>query len=558
MPGRTLIIGQGLAGSVLAWQACWRGDEVTVLDAGVPNTASAVAAGLVMPLSGQKLVHRPDYQRLFDAAEDCYRRIERETGQSLFRRLQIERRFVTSGEREDWELRRSKQHSGNATAAGQNSIRECELRPEAGPFGALRMSGAQLNIPLLLRVTREYLQSFRRCFLQQIEASQVTVQHNCVRIDGTSFAADRLFFCEGHRGRDNSWFPGQPDQPVRGELLRVRLDRPLSADVLVGHVWAAPVPGVEDSREYLIGATWDRELLEEGLVTAEGQAELLQGLAALGEVNLQTEVTGHSSGIRAGTRQRQVLTRLHPMHPQLGMLNGLGSWGALLAPTAAAALLKLQEDAMNPEITLSPPIPAQHHRRSLTQLAHSIARRAFRPGDQVLDATAGNGHDTAFLAAIAGPAAVTAIDLQPQAIAATRARLASGAEEVRLIVGDHAEVLEQQLKTVSPEAAGTARPYGVMMFNLGYLPGSDRSVITQPETTRRALAAGLRLLRPGGVLTAIVYRGHSGGTAEYEIVERLAGDCEGVSVDVLPGDSGDSASPVLFVFRAKPAGANRG
>jgi glycine oxidase len=557
MSGRTLIIGQGLAGSVLAWHACWRGDEVTILDAGASNTASAVAAGLMMPLSGRKLVQRPDYRRLFDAAEDCYRRIEQETGRSLFRKLRIQRQFATSDERDNWELRRAMQHSSPATAAGQNSIPECVLLPDAGRFGTLQMSGAQLNIPLLIKLTQEHFLSLNRFFQLQIDSSQVEVQSDGVRITGTSFEADRLFFCEGHRGRDNCWFPGQPDQPVRGELLRVRLDRPLSADVLVGRVWAAPVPGVEDSREQLIGATWDRELLEEGLVTAEGCAELLRGLAAIGGGDLQAEVIGHISGIRASTRQRQVLTRIHPMHPQLGMLNGLGSWGSLMAPAASVELLKLQKDAVNPENRMSPPNSVQHHRRSLTQLAHSIIRRAIRPGDRVVDATAGNGHDTAFLAAVAGAASVTAIDLQPQAIAATRTRLGSGAEDVTLIVGDHAEVLEQHLRAVSAKATGTAGRYGAIMFNLGYLPGSDRSVITHPETTRRALLAGLQLLRPGGVLTAIVYRGHAGGMAEYHVVERLAGDCEGSSVDVLPGDPGDPASPVLFVFRATPVGGNR-
>jgi hypothetical protein len=109
MPHRTLIIGQGLAGSVLAWQAAWRGDQLIVVDAGNSNTASAVAAGLVMPLSGQRLVSRPDYPALLAAAEACYRRIEQETGQTLFRSRIIERRFVSAMERQHWEDRLASQ-----------------------------------------------------------------------------------------------------------------------------------------------------------------------------------------------------------------------------------------------------------------------------------------------------------------------------------------------------------------------------------------------------------------------------------------------------------------
>lgn len=549
MSRHTLIIGQGLAGSVLAWQASWRGDHVTVLDAGFPGSASSVAAGLMMPLSGQRLVRRSDYEQLRDAAESCYRRIEQETGQRLFRSLTIERRFTSTAEREEWEQRSSKEPAAD----------DCLLQPNRGRFGALQMHGGQLNIPLLLQVTRERLSVSGRFQQRQIDAADVQIEAGRVRIANSELEAERLFFCEGHRGRGNCWFPGQPDQPVRGELLRVRLNPQLPVDVVVGGVWAAPVPGAgagavpgagaEDTTEYLIGATWDREQLVEGLVTEAGRAELLQGLAALLGDELHAEVLGQTSGIRAGTRQRQVLVRIHATHPQLGMLNGLGSWGALTAPSAAAAVLELQEACLRRSAEAAQSQPPQAPRRSLTQLAHSIARRAYRVGDRVFDATAGNGHDTRFLAALAGPSAVTAIDIQPQAISATRSRLGAVADAVTLLVGDHAAELERQAAASGSDPTNQP-PYGVVMFNLGYLPGSDRSVITRADTTSRAIRAGLRLLRPGGVLTAIVYRGHPGGAVEYGAVEQLARELADIRVDVLAGDSADAASPVLFVFRS--------
>ncbi len=567
MSRRTLIIGQGLAGSVLAWQAAWRGDDLLVADVGTAGTASAAAAGLVMPISGQRMAGRPDYPQLFTAAAACYRRIEQLTGRTLFHSRVIERRFLSAVEREQWDQRL--QSSASGTAA--ESMSGCQLLPSSGRFGSLRMPGWQLNVPLLLQVTREYLLAAHQFHQRQIDPAEVVVQDGCVRVADGELEAERLFFCEGHRGRSNCWFPGQPDQPVRGELLRVRLNQPLSADVVVGRVWAAPVPGAQDSAEYIVGATWDREQLDEGLVTAAGRAELLQGLTDLGDGQLQVEVLGQTSGIRAGTRQRRVLVRLHAEHPQLGMLNGLGSWGSLTAPASATALLDLQEEsaraggdvsaAREQLISMGAGQLRQHQapfrsaRLSLTKLAHSTARRAFRAGDRVLDATAGNGHDTQFLAGLAGAAAVTAIDLQPAAIAATRRRLAEAADQVTLIVGDHAEELERccQEALVAGEpgaAAEVRREYGVIMFNLGYLPGSDRRVITQPETTRRALTAGLLLLRPRGVLTAIVYRGHPGSAAEYAAVQQVAAACDRVRVDVVPGDASDETSPVLFVFRA--------
>ncbi|MFM7055620.1 MAG: class I SAM-dependent methyltransferase, partial [Planctomycetota bacterium] len=300
----------------------------------------------------------------------------------------------------------------------------------------------------------------------------------------------------------------------------------------------------------------------EGLVSAAGRAELLRGLADIGDDRLLVEVLEQTSGIRAGTRQRNVLIRVHSEHPQLGLFNGLGSWGSLTAPASATALLDLQEDCLRagPAAvraslagTTLPgrQLPPQRTlRQSLTQLAHSMARRAFRAGDRVLDATAGNGHDTRFLADLAGAAAVTAIDLQPAAIAATRKRLGEAAEQVLLITGEHARELERIGRELQERGDGGTRPFGVIMFNLGYLPGSDRSVITQAETTHRALTASLQLLRPRGVLTVIVYRGHPGSAAEYAAVKQVAAACSELRVDVVPGNVSDETSPVLFAFRA--------
>ena len=558
MSGRTVIVGQGLAGSALAWRALWRGDEVTVIDCGSRTSASAAAAGLMMPLSGRRLVRRTDFEALWREAVTFYERVECEASASLFRRLQIERRFLSLAERREWEQR----------PLVERTFEGVELR-ESGRYGALCLTGGQLHAAGFLEATRKMLCERGRLLEGQLDAeSGVSIQGKAVVLQQFGLEADRLFFCEGHRGRGNCWFPGQPDQPVRGEILRVGLRKRLSAEALAGGIWVCPVPGELSVAEYLVGATWDRERLEEGLVTAEGRVELLRGLGELLGEDVTASVISQYSGIRAGTRQRRVLVQVHAEHWQLGLLNGLGSWGSLLAPAAAARLLELQATAGDPQRVgagkgSTPGGAAPRRARPLTQLAHSIVRRAFRAGDEVLDATAGNGYDTLFLASLAGARCVTAIDIQPQALESTWARLGEWASQVRLITGDHAEVLERALQAGMESGAVSGRSfplYGAIMFNLGYLPRSDRTVTTQPETTLRALAASLRMLRPGGVLTVIAYRGHEGGVAEYLAVREFAGSNEvpGVSSDEIVGDDVDLSSPVLFVFRRGSANAGNG
>lgn len=149
-----------------------------------------------------------------------------------------------------------------------------------------------------------------------------------------------------------------------------------------------------------------------------------------------------------------------------------------------------------------------------TELAHRFISECLEPEDFSIDATAGNGHDTLFLAGRAGAmGGVFAFDVQPEAIAATRARLeaANLADRVALFQQCHSrlgEVVEVDVKAA--------------MFNLGYLPGGDKRKITTTATTLQALEEALVRLVSGGRITVVVYPGHPGGDAEAAAVDHWA------------------------------------
>ncbi len=155
-----------------------------------------------------------------------------------------------------------------------------------------------------------------------------------------------------------------------------------------------------------------------------------------------------------------------------------------------------------------------------TALAHRLAEAALDEGALAIDATAGNGHDTVFLAERVGETGrVLAFDVQPAAIEVARQRVAAAgwAERVEFLTVSHADL------------AAHAEPGAValVMFNLGYLPGTSHDLTTHAETTLPALDAAVRVLRAGGALSVVCYPGHPAGGAEAEAVEgwfaRLAG-----------------------------------
>lgn len=142
-------------------------------------------------------------------------------------------------------------------------------------------------------------------------------------------------------------------------------------------------------------------------------------------------------------------------------------------------------------------------RQNALGIVHGYLKQFVRPGDHVVDATAGNGHDTLFLAELVGESGqVDAFDIQSQAIRNTRARLEQHGVEnrVRLFLEGHQNMKE---KVVGPVRA--------VVFNFGYLPGGDHTIGTRANTSIAAIQAAMELIEDDGcILLAIYYGGDSG------------------------------------------------
>lgn len=146
--------------------------------------------------------------------------------------------------------------------------------------------------------------------------------------------------------------------------------------------------------------------------------------------------------------------------------------------------------------------------------AQYLQKQVVKAGDIVIDATAGKGFDTVFLARQVGTDGhVYAFDIQAEAIMWTceRIREAGLAERVTLCQAGHEEILLH-----------VDRPVRAAMFNLGYLPGASHDVITRPATTVQAVQAVLQLLQAGGLVTLVIYTGHAGGSEERREIEHYA------------------------------------
>ena len=148
----------------------------------------------------------------------------------------------------------------------------------------------------------------------------------------------------------------------------------------------------------------------------------------------------------------------------------------------------------------------------LLDLQKTFIRRHLHEGGVAVDFTMGNGYDTSFLAAEVGEnGKVYAFDIQPQALESSRKLLeeSGAAPNYTLILDSHSNVLDYVHEKIC-----------IGMFNLGFLPGGDKSITTKRETTMVAIRAAIELLDADGALLIAVYPGHEEGTIEGELIEK--------------------------------------
>lgn len=146
------------------------------------------------------------------------------------------------------------------------------------------------------------------------------------------------------------------------------------------------------------------------------------------------------------------------------------------------------------------------------QFSHSLLEQTVKNGDTVIDATVGNGHDTLKLASLVqSEGKVYGYDIQEQAIESAKLKLekAKLTKPIELMLKGHEHISDLPLADSSVSA---------VVFNLGYLPSGDKSIITTPETTVSAIKSSLPLLKKGGLILLMIYHGHEGGKEEKDAV----------------------------------------
>jgi glycine/D-amino acid oxidase-like deaminating enzyme len=334
-----VVIGQGLAGTAVAWQLRRRGRRFLVIDRGDPHAASRVAAGLITPYTGRRIARTWKLDECFAAAMAVYGSSEAETRQTFFHHAPALRLFADAAERE---LARGKI---DPTRFDRST------NPDwfAAPHGGFDLTpAARLD-------TGKFLDAYRALFAEHHAyrvldfdpAADVEPTTNGVRLPRLGLTAGCVIFCQGAAGVGNPWFPTVPYNPARGEVLTLRIPGLGETRPVHRGVWLAPQGG----ELFAAGSTYDRDDLTPTPTTV-GRAAIEAGLHSF--LRLPFEVLDHRAGVRPVLMTTKPMLGVHPRHPGLAIITGLGSKGALYAPYFAAMLVNHLTDGrpIDPEVSL--------------------------------------------------------------------------------------------------------------------------------------------------------------------------------------------------------------
>ncbi|MCB9261136.1 MAG: FAD-dependent oxidoreductase [Flavobacteriales bacterium] len=336
------IVGQGLAGSVLAVKLEQMGKSFKIFDSPNPNTSSAVAAGIMNPVSGKRYVPVWRASEIFSVAFTFYRFCETKLAGNFFYEMPLYRIFGSIAEQNEWMGKAGNDKVAPFLNEHPDSILKLNEEIYSNPHYSLSLKGGRLEVAEFVNKVRNRLVHQGIFSERHISPSIVMHFKNHVSIDGEE--AKQIIFCTG---LDDGFWSFLPFIGVKGELLEVASDALERDRIVVGASFLTP-----SAKHFYLGATynWDDKSL---MPTEQAREELINNYYKFAKPPI--EIKNQRVGFRPTVRDRKPLLGMHPEYPNLFLFGGLGSKGVSLAPYLADRLLEfiIHEKGLDSEINLN-------------------------------------------------------------------------------------------------------------------------------------------------------------------------------------------------------------
>lgn len=342
-----IIVGQGLAGTILAHTLLNQNKTITVIDSPHLSKTSKVAAGLYNPIVFKRLVKSWLAEELLDLMDEFYPKAEELLNAKFYLKKKIVKPFSEEHEKVLWLKKTGEDIGKYLSKTIETGFLTDVIHNPIGTGEVIKAGNIDTNV--FLDKSRDYFKANNILLEEEINYDLLTISENSVNYKGTT--ANKLIFCEGHKATSNPYFNWLPFKLTKGETLIVRIpelhQQNADSKVLNKGVFILPL----GDGLYKAGATYEWEDLTE-TPTEKGKLFLIEQLRKL--LKVPFEIIDHQAGIRPTVKDRRPLIGLHPDYPSLGVFNGLGTKGVMLAPYFAKQFADYLESGipMNKEVNI--------------------------------------------------------------------------------------------------------------------------------------------------------------------------------------------------------------
>jgi|UniRef100_UPI003783EC11 glycine oxidase len=330
MSPRFLIIGQGLAGTALAWRLWERQVPFLIVDRNEAVTCSKVAAGLITPITGMRLTVSWRYDVFYREALRFYRACGKRLQQRFFFPRGYVRLLKNEPEIAKWHKRRrdpDMQPFLHRQAPGLNS--DVFHDPQNG---FQQRHAAWLDTTAYLKASRGFFESLNSCTTADVKPSDVRDDAEGVGWSGQRFS--HVIWAQGWSAEKHPLFHWVPFQSALGTILTVKADLRGETRILNRGCWLLP----RNDGTLRVGSTYEWQFNDPNTPSADQVQKLEATLHSL--LKAPAQITAAQTAVRPIIKNRQALMGTHPTHPRVAFLNGLGSKGSLRSPWLARHLIE--------------------------------------------------------------------------------------------------------------------------------------------------------------------------------------------------------------------------
>jgi len=318
-----IIVGQGIAGSMLSWFLFKANQKVLVIDKFNSSSASNIASGISNPITGRKFVKTWLVDEMFPFAKQTYLELEELFAAEFFHTVSIVKLFDSIKGQNDWSTRCAS--SEYLPYLKNESIIQLDKQRVKNDFGGFEINGgSKLETDKFLSLYRNFLLAKNTLVEEEFVFNELKVEKDSISYKNTK--AQKIIFCEGANAIRNPYFEFLPFQLAKGECFIVRIEDFYPDKVINGEVFIMPT---QEENLYYIGSTHEWNF-DDDLPSDNGKNELVGNLSTV--LNAPFQIVEHKAAIRPTVKDRRPFVGFNPEHPNVGIFNGMGTKGISLAP----------------------------------------------------------------------------------------------------------------------------------------------------------------------------------------------------------------------------------